>query len=29
MYLPEQKQSKISVNFARYNNRGSFSELLQ
>ena len=29
MYLPEQKESKISVNFARYNNRGSFSELLQ
>jgi hypothetical protein len=28
-YLPEQKQSKISVNFARYNNRGSRSELLQ
>ena len=29
MYLPEQKQSKISINFARYNNRGSRSELLQ
>lgn len=29
MYLPEQKQSKISINFARYNNRGSQSELLQ
>ena len=29
LYLPEQKQSKISVNFARYNNKGNTSELIQ
>jgi len=29
LYLPEQKQSKISVTFARYNNKGSISELLR
>ena len=28
LYLPEQKQSKISINFARYNNKGVVSELL-
>jgi hypothetical protein len=28
LYLPEQKQSKISVNFARYNNKGDTSELI-
>ena len=28
-YQPEQKQSKISVTFARYNNKGSISELLR
>ena len=28
LYLPEQKQSKISVNFARYNNKGNTSELI-
>jgi hypothetical protein len=28
LYLPEQKQSKISVTFAKYNNKGVISELL-
>ena len=28
LYIPKQKQSKISVNFARYNNRGTISELI-
>jgi len=28
LYMPEQKQSKISVNFARYNNKGSLSQLI-
>mgnify|MGYP003134416637 FL=1 len=28
-YLPEQKQSKISITFAKYNNKGSISELLR
>ena len=28
LYQPEQKQSKISVTFARYNNKGSISELI-
>jgi hypothetical protein len=28
-YLPEQKQSKISITFARYSNEGSNSELLR
>tara|TARA_R110002020_G_scaffold119205_8_gene272112 strand:+ start:7435 stop:9690 length:2256 start_codon:yes stop_codon:yes gene_type:complete len=27
LYLPEEKQSKISINFARYNNKGVLSEL--
>jgi len=29
LYLPEQKQSKISLNFARYTNNGSLSELIR
>jgi len=29
VYLPEQKQTKISLNFARYNNKGSLSELIR
>ena len=29
LYTPNQKQSKISVNFARYNNKGLTSELIQ
>ena len=29
LYTPQDKQSKISVNFARYNNKGILSELLQ
>ena len=28
-YTPERKQSKISITFARYNNKGSISELLK
>ena len=28
LYLPEQKQSKISINFARYSNKGIISEIL-
>ena len=28
-YLPEQKESKISITFGRYNNKGSISELLR
>jgi hypothetical protein len=28
LYVPEKKESKISVNFARYNNRGRTSELI-
>ena len=28
-YLPEQKQSKISITFGKYNNKGSISELLR
>ena len=28
LYLPQKKQSKISINFARYSNKGSLSELL-
>lgn len=27
-YLPEQKQSKITINFARYKNNGTISELI-
>ena len=29
LYLPEQKQSKISLNFARYTNSGNYSELIK
>jgi len=29
LYLPEQKQSKISLNFARYTNNGNLSELIR
>ena len=29
LYTPNQKQSKISINFARYNNQGLTSEILQ
>ena len=29
LYTPNQKQSKISVNFARYNNQGLTSEIMQ
>lgn len=28
MYLPEKKQSKINLNFARYTNKGTISELI-
>ena len=29
VYLPEKKQSKINLNFARYNNKGILSELIR
>ncbi len=29
VYTPQEKKSKISINFATYNNRGSLSEILQ
>ena len=29
VYLPEKKQSKISLNFATYNNKGTLSELIR
>jgi len=29
VYLPEKKQSKINLNFARYNNKGYLSELIR
>jgi hypothetical protein len=29
LYVPEKKQSKISINFARYSNKGSTSELIK
>ena len=29
LYLPVSKESKISLNFARYNNKGSISELIK
>jgi hypothetical protein len=29
LYQPERKQSKIIVNFARYNNKGTISEYIQ
>ena len=28
LYLPEKKESKISINFARYSNSGRTSELI-
>jgi hypothetical protein len=28
-YLPEKKESKISINFARYSNKGTISELIK
>ena len=29
LYLPEQKQTKINLNFARYGNSGIYSELIK
>lgn len=29
LYQPEKKQSKININFARYNNRGTISEIIR
>jgi|TARA_B100001093_G_C26362457_1_gene815120 hypothetical protein len=29
LYLPEQKQTKINLNFARYTNNGIYSELIK
>jgi len=29
LYKPEVRQSKIKINFARYNNKGSNSQLLR
>jgi hypothetical protein len=29
LYLPEQKQNKINLNFARYTNNGNYSELIK
>ena len=29
LYLPEQKQNKINLNFARYTNNGIYSELIK
>jgi hypothetical protein len=29
LYIPEKKDSKISINFARYSNDGSTSQLLK
>ena len=29
LYLPEQKQNKINLNFARYSNKGIYSELIK
>ena len=28
-YIPEKKESKISINFARYSNKGTTSELIR
>ena len=28
LYTPQRKESKISINFARYTNKGTLSELL-
>jgi len=29
LYLPEKKVSKIKVNFARYSNKGKYSEIIR
>jgi hypothetical protein len=29
MYLGEKKQSKIKINFARYSNKGTISEIIR
>ena len=29
LYQPEKKQSKININFARYNNKGTTSEIIR
>ena len=29
LYLPEQKQNKINLNFARYTNNGNYSQLIK
>jgi len=29
LYVPEKKESKISINFARYSNDGNISQLIQ
>jgi hypothetical protein len=29
LYLPEQKQNKINLNFARYANNGNYSQLIK
>jgi hypothetical protein len=29
LYTPQKKQSKISINFARYNNKGITSEIIR
>jgi hypothetical protein len=29
VYLPEKKESKISINFARYTNNGSLSQIIK
>jgi hypothetical protein len=29
LYQPQKKESKISINFARYNNKGRTSELIR
>jgi hypothetical protein len=29
VYLPQKKESKISLNFATYNNKGTLSELIR
>ena len=28
LYTPQREQSKISINFARYNNKGNYSQLI-
>ena len=29
LYLPQKKQSKIKINFARYSNKGTLSEIIR